>query len=89
MEFNIHQLILADLATNIGESKEDAHTPEYLTAIDNVTSKVATRDVSDAEEESREMANGDAVNEVNGDRESEQRVFMVCIDLCWRWSQCV
>ena len=28
LEFNIHQLILTDLAANIGESKEDAHTQE-------------------------------------------------------------
>ena len=74
LEFNIHQLILTDLAANIGESKEDAHTQEYLTAIDHVTSKVETRAVSDEKED--KGINGDVINGDNGDA-AMQRVFMV------------
>ncbi|TCD70919.1 phosphatidylinositol-4- kinase [Steccherinum ochraceum] len=73
LEFNIHQLILTDLAANIGESKEDAHTSEYLTAVDHVTSKVETRDVS--EEDSNMKMNGVEVNGMNGNA-TMPRVFM-------------
>ena len=74
LEFNIHQLILSDLATNIGESKEDANTPEYLAAIDHVTSKVETRAVPVVNGDA--VPNGNAVNGVNG-HVKEERVFMV------------
>ncbi|KAH8099528.1 atypical/PIKK/PI4K protein kinase [Cristinia sonorae] len=78
LEFNIHQLILSDLATNIGDSKGDANTPEYLAAIDHVTSKVATRALSfedEKDEEAGARENGNAVNGADG-HERVQRVFM-------------
>ncbi|THH29581.1 hypothetical protein EUX98_g4604 [Antrodiella citrinella] len=71
LEFNIHQLILSDIATNIGESKEDASTPEVLTTIDNVTSKVATRAEYAEQDEGTE---GHTQNDVK--HATEQRVFM-------------
>lgn len=74
LELNIHQLILSDLAANIGESRDDATTPEYLAAIDHVTSKIATRDVS--LDEGGVHENGDAASGLEG-HGKEQRVFMV------------
>lgn len=50
LELNIHQLILSDLATNIGLSKDDPTDAELLTSIELVTSQVETRVVPDEEE---------------------------------------
>ena len=56
MEFNIRQLILTDLARNIGECKDHASEHDLTPAIDLVTSHVQTRDqtAQDAEEEEEE-----------------------------------
>ena len=45
LEINIHQLILSDLADNIGESKGDIHDDTYSLSVDLVTSQVETRAV--------------------------------------------
>lgn len=50
LELNIRQLILTDIAANIGESKEDHDDPSVLSAIDLVTSKVETRAVDEGSE---------------------------------------
>ena len=51
LELNIHQLILSDLASNVGEAKIDPQTADVTTAVDLVTSKVETRAVEDVAEE--------------------------------------
>ncbi|KAH9843165.1 atypical/PIKK/PI4K protein kinase [Rhodofomes roseus] len=51
LELNIRQLILTDLAINVGEAKEDVHNTDVAAAIDLVTSNVETRAVEDADEE--------------------------------------
>lgn len=63
LEFNIRQLILTDLARNIGECKDHASEHDLTPAIDLVTSHVQTRDhpVQDTEDE----------------EEDEERIFMV------------
>lgn len=67
LEFNIRQLILSDLASNIGESKHEPESPDVLSAIDLVTSKVETRVLhEEAPDESED-----------GRDEEELRVFMV------------
>lgn len=68
LELNIHQLILSDLAASIGESKDHTQCPDVTEAIEVVASKVATRDVVEAQ-----MIHSDeAETEV-----TEERVFMV------------
>ncbi len=54
LELNIHQLILADLAANIGDAKDDDTQPDLQTAIELVTSQVETRVVPEAETEQPE-----------------------------------
>lgn len=72
LELNIRQLILSDLASNIGEVEtNDAAADSVLSAIDLVTSKVKTRVVD--EEDGEE----DTVKEEE-EEFAEQRVFMVC-----------
>ncbi|PCH37888.1 atypical/PIKK/PI4K protein kinase [Wolfiporia cocos MD-104 SS10] len=61
LELNIRQLILTDLAANIGESKDGHDDPDVLSAIDLVTSKVETRAVDEA---------------VDAEEPQEERVFM-------------
>ena len=67
LDFNIHQLILSDLAASVGASHDDPADPTIESSIDAITSNVTTR----------------AVFENAGDDESvtganlEQRVFMV------------
>lgn len=46
LEFNIHQLILSDLAASVGASKDDPADPTIDSSIDLITSNVYTRDVS-------------------------------------------
>lgn len=66
LEFNIHQLILSDLAASVGASKDDPADPTIDSSVDLITSKVTTRAISmDDENESSVNAN------------IEQRVFMV------------
>ena len=64
MEFNIRQLILTDLARNIGECKDHASEHDLTPAIDLVTSHVQTRDQS--------------AQDVEDGEEEEERIFMVC-----------
>jgi len=61
LEFNIRQLILTDLARNIGECKDHASEHDLTPAIDLVTSHVQTRDQQ----------------HVEGEEEDEERIFMV------------
>ncbi|KAI0275884.1 atypical/PIKK/PI4K protein kinase [Russula aff. rugulosa BPL654] len=65
LEFNIHQLILSDLAASVGASKDDPADPTIESSVDLITSNVTTRAIStdDADESS-----------VNANL--EQRVFM-------------
>ncbi|KAI9508312.1 hypothetical protein F5148DRAFT_1275830 [Russula earlei] len=46
LEFNIHQLILSDLAASVGASKHDPVDPTIDTSIDLITSNVTTRAIS-------------------------------------------
>ncbi|KAI0822734.1 atypical/PIKK/PI4K protein kinase [Trametes gibbosa] len=66
LELNIRQLILSDLAASVGEVKTEAADGSVLSAVDLITSKVETRDVS-AE------PNGE---EHGIDEFAEDRVFM-------------
>ncbi|KIP08777.1 hypothetical protein PHLGIDRAFT_364236 [Phlebiopsis gigantea 11061_1 CR5-6] len=43
LEFNIHQLILTDLAANVGDCKETTPLEELQTSIDLITSQAETR----------------------------------------------
>ena len=54
LELNIHQLILTDLAANIGDSKDEDIQPDVETAIELVTSQVETRVVPEEEPEQPE-----------------------------------
>lgn len=45
LELNIRQLVLADIASNIGESRLDQENSDVLSTIDLVRSKVETRAV--------------------------------------------
>ena len=47
LELNVHQLVLSDLATNIGDSKDNTPSEELATSIDLITSQVETRAVDD------------------------------------------
>lgn len=72
LELNIRQLILSDLASNIGEAKGDAPEGEGITsAIDLVTSRVETRAL--AAHEHQEDTPGEG-----GEETVQERVFMVC-----------
>ena len=66
LEFDIHQLILSDLAASVGASKDDPADPTIDSSVDLITSKVTTRAIST-----------DDVNESSVNADSEQRVFMV------------
>lgn len=66
LEFNIHQLILSDLATSVGASKDDPADPTIDTSIDLITSNVTTRAISKDDLD---------VNGANAG--SDERVFMV------------
>ena len=66
LEFNIRQLILTDLARNIGECKDHASEHDLTPAIDLVTSHVQTRDQTTQDVEDGE-----------GEGEEEERIFMV------------
>ena len=68
LEINVRQLILADLAENIRDFKDDEPTSGYLSAIDLVTSKVGTREVS-------------SPDETNGADVDQDRIFMVRVAL--------
>ncbi|KAI0782195.1 atypical/PIKK/PI4K protein kinase [Abortiporus biennis] len=70
LELNVRRLILSDLATNIGETKSEAETPQYLSSIDLITSKVETRILNDEVV----MVNGEA--EGVSEESDEVRVFM-------------
>ncbi|KZT09606.1 atypical/PIKK/PI4K protein kinase [Laetiporus sulphureus 93-53] len=61
LELNIHQLILEDIAANVGESKHNLDDPDVLSTVDLVTSNVETR-VTD-----------EATDSVSG---RQERVFM-------------
>lgn len=54
LELNIHQLILSDLAANIGESKDDPNNADIVTSIELVTSQVETRVVPEENPEQPE-----------------------------------
>ena len=71
LEFNIHQLILSDLATSVGASKDDPADPTVDTSIDLITSNVTTRAISKD------------VVDVNAG--SDERVFMVCVPPASAW----
>ncbi|KAI0293064.1 hypothetical protein BC826DRAFT_1143219, partial [Russula brevipes] len=62
LEFNIHQLILSDLAASVGASKDDPADPTIDSSIDLITSNVTTRAIS------TEDANGSDVNASLTDR---------------------
>jgi phosphatidylinositol 4-kinase len=66
LEFDIHQLILSDLAASVGASKDDPADPTIDSSVDLITSNVTTRAIS----------TGDA-NEGSVNANLEQRVFMV------------
>ena len=73
MELNIRQLILSDLASNIGEVKPDtAAADNVLSAIDLITSKVETRAIETSEVEENGV-------EEDSQEPLGQRVFMVCL----------
>ncbi|KAL1947994.1 hypothetical protein VTO73DRAFT_13718 [Trametes versicolor] len=65
LELNIRQLILSDLAASVGEVKTDTPDSSVLSAVELITSRVETRDVSG------ESNGTEAVEE-----EAEERVFM-------------
>ncbi|KAK7693961.1 hypothetical protein QCA50_003536 [Cerrena zonata] len=69
LEINVRQLILSDLAENIQEFRHEEHAPEYLSAIDLVTSKVGTRALFGNDEAPEDT-------DVNGTDSDQQRVFM-------------
>lgn len=48
LELNIHQLILTDLANNVGDSSEQASDASLDSSINLVTSRVTTREVDNA-----------------------------------------
>jgi phosphatidylinositol 4-kinase len=66
LEFNIHQLILSDLAASVGASKDDPADPTIDSSIDLIASNVTTRAIFTDDED------GSSVNV-----SLEQRVFMV------------
>jgi len=74
LEFNIHQLILSDLATSVGASKDDPADPTIDTSIDLITSNVTTRAISKDDVD---------VNGTNAG--SDERVFMVCVPPASAW----
>jgi phosphatidylinositol 4-kinase len=69
LDFNIHQLILSDLAASVGASNDDPADPTIDSSIDAIRSNVTTRAVSEIAEED------ESVTEAN----LEQRVFMVSV----------
>jgi hypothetical protein len=80
LEFNIHQLVLTDLARNIGESKHSTEDESVSSAIDLVTSKLQTR-VVDVETENG--INGSASEDTESSNDSA-RVFMASVCLNWQ-----
>ena len=82
LELNIRQLILSDLAESVGDVKgQDADADDVVSAIDLITSRVETRQLSKSCDEQHGLPNGHAVNgDSHKDDEAvaEERVFMVC-----------
>ena len=67
LEVNLHQLILSDLARNVGQSKDNSTGSAIVEdTVDLLSSKVETRGISEEEE----VASGE-----------QARVFMVCFIL--------
>ena len=66
LEFNIHQIILSDLAASVGASKNDPADPTIDSSVDLITSNVTTRAIPT-----------DDANESSVNANLEQRVFMV------------
>lgn len=48
LEFNVHQMVLTDLAASVGASKEEIADETVQAAVDAVTSGVVTRADPDA-----------------------------------------
>ncbi|KAI0273304.1 atypical/PIKK/PI4K protein kinase [Gloeopeniophorella convolvens] len=65
LEFNIHQLILSDLAASVGASKNDPADPTIDSSIEIITSNVTTRAVSQNIEDG-----------ADGKADLEQKVYM-------------
>ncbi|KAA1469432.1 atypical/PIKK/PI4K protein kinase [Dentipellis sp. KUC8613] len=65
LEFNIHQLVLSDLAANVGASHSKPLDPSVESSIDLLSSKVTTRAINESK-----LVNGDAKAEL------ETKVFM-------------
>lgn len=70
LDFNIHQLILSDLAASVGASNDDPADPTIDSSIDAIRSNVTTRAVSE------DAGDDEIVTEANLE---ERRVFMVSI----------
>lgn len=51
LELNIHQLILSDLAANVGHCKGNTSIDDLSTSIDLITSQVETRAVEEEDAE--------------------------------------
>ena len=68
LEFNIHQLILSDLAASVGASKDDPADPTIDSSVDLITSNVTTRAIFT-----------DDADESGVNAGLEQRVFMVSV----------
>ena len=77
LELNVRQLILSDLAFNIGEVRKTTDSDNVLSAIDLITSRVETRALED-DDNSEQPHQSDNEEQQSGDM-AEQRVFMVCI----------
>ncbi|TBU65484.1 atypical/PIKK/PI4K protein kinase [Dichomitus squalens] len=80
LELNIRQLTLSDLAESIGEVKgEGADADDVVSAIDLITSRVETRQLSKASDEQDNLPDGYSLNgdsHENGEAVAEERVFM-------------
>ena len=85
LELNIRQLILSDLASNIGEVKADkAAADSVLSAIDLITSKVETRAIDESHgrnEIVEERKEEESAEEREEKEPTEERVFMVRISI--------
>jgi hypothetical protein len=66
LDFNIHQLILSDLAASVGASKADPADPTIDSSIDLITSNVTTRAISKDDVDLNSTSSGEG-----------ERVFMV------------
>jgi hypothetical protein len=74
LEFNIHQLILSDLAVSVGSSKDDPADPTIDTSIELITSNVTTRAIS------KDYLDANGIN-----AGPDERVFMVCVPPASAW----